>query len=184
MDILGKLSRCIHGNQYVIIMTETHSKLIGAVTNKNASATHSTKVFLDHWSISFGIPSFALTDDGCNLSTISSRPHVNTQEFKKWYGTHSFRTNTLRWKDTLWNFSVTEMLHRWRLKRLEIPCAATHICLKNTHTSKDEHVLPKFGSRPPTAETIDIFRTDSAPKAGSLPPTNACNTPSFSFYAP
>lgn len=64
MDILGPLLKTQQGNQYIVMITDKYSKLTRAIPNSKILSTHMSNIFLDHWIIPFGIPSYLLTDNG------------------------------------------------------------------------------------------------------------------------
>lgn len=94
MDILGPIPRSIHGNRFILVITDRFSKLIHAVPLMAASATDVAMAFLIHWIYQYGLLLYLLTENGSqflskffeyvcsalalkHLLTASTHPHTN-----------------------------------------------------------------------------------------------------------
>ena len=64
MDILGPLPKTVHGNGYVLVITDRFSKLCRALPLRNKTATTLANAFLDYWVYVYGAPNYLLTDNG------------------------------------------------------------------------------------------------------------------------
>lgn len=63
MNILGRLLKTRQGNQFVIVTTDSYTKLMEAISTQKTNATAITRIFSEHWVASFEIPPKRLTDN-------------------------------------------------------------------------------------------------------------------------
>lgn len=64
MNILCPLPKTTNGNQYVTVIKNSSSKRTWATPSPKTTSTHFANIFLHHWIVPYGIPSFLLTDNG------------------------------------------------------------------------------------------------------------------------
>lgn len=62
VDVVGPFSETVQGYLYILVFTRCYSKLARAFPTLRATATHVANVFLNHWLVSYGIPTYLLTD--------------------------------------------------------------------------------------------------------------------------
>jgi transposase InsO family protein len=64
MDILGPLPRKIHGNRYLLVISDRYSKVTKTVLLRTVTALSNARAFCDHWAYVYGPPIYLLTDNG------------------------------------------------------------------------------------------------------------------------
>ena len=64
IDILGELIRTPRGNRYLLIITDRYSKLTRCVPLRRITANTVAHAFIHHWVLSYGAPSYVLSDNG------------------------------------------------------------------------------------------------------------------------
>lgn len=64
VDLFGPLTRARSGKQFVIINTNSYSKLTRAIVTAKITTTQVANIFLNHWVIPYGIPETVLPDNG------------------------------------------------------------------------------------------------------------------------
>lgn len=64
MDILGLIRKKSNRNHFVIVITDRYSEFTSAVSVLKFIAWHAALRFINNWSLTWGIPSFLLRDNG------------------------------------------------------------------------------------------------------------------------
>lgn len=62
MEILGALPITFQEIQYVLIIMDRYSKLTRAIPTSKTTVSRLANLFLDHWIVPFGVPTYLLTD--------------------------------------------------------------------------------------------------------------------------
>lgn len=105
------ISKTVQGNQCIIVITDLYSKATRAVSTLKTRATHVVNLFVDHWFIPYGIPTYLQTNNGpqfvsmffttvCALLEVKnltptaylSQLNVQTGQFKKKSSLSAFDT--------------------------------------------------------------------------------------------
>ena len=69
VDILGPLQKTDHRNRFLVVMTESFSKLTRTVPLRTISAYLVARAFCDHWVFAYGSPRYVLTDNGTQFTS-------------------------------------------------------------------------------------------------------------------
>jgi Chromo (CHRromatin Organisation MOdifier) domain/Integrase core domain/Integrase zinc binding domain len=64
MEIVGPLPKTVHGNRFLLVITDRFSKLTRTVPLRTITALSVAKAFCDAWVFSYGPPRYLLTDNG------------------------------------------------------------------------------------------------------------------------
>lgn len=64
MEIIEPLPKTLHGNLYVLVITDCYSKLTTVIPTSKTAASHVANPFLNLWIVTFGVPTYLLADNG------------------------------------------------------------------------------------------------------------------------
>jgi transposase InsO family protein len=64
IDILGPLPKTVHGNRYLLVITDRFSKLTRTIPVRTTNALAVAKAFCAHWVFAYGPPKFLPSDNG------------------------------------------------------------------------------------------------------------------------
>lgn len=109
MDISCPLPPTKKGITLVVEITDLFLNLAGAVVTSQATATHKTTFFLDHWIVQYVVPHFLFTKNGSQFMSCFFAPVC---------GCHSVRHMTSTWyllqiKKLVESFNITEIGRFW-----------------------------------------------------------------------
>jgi len=70
MDLLGPLTTSRGGHKHVLVICDRFTKLTRAIPLRDATELTVSSAFIDTWVAAYGIPDFALTDNGPQFASI------------------------------------------------------------------------------------------------------------------
>jgi hypothetical protein len=69
LDILGTLPKTEHGNRFLLVITHRFSKITRTVPLRTISILVVAKAFCEHWVFVYGLPRYALIENGAQFTT-------------------------------------------------------------------------------------------------------------------
>jgi hypothetical protein len=64
IDILGPLTKTVHGNRFLLVISDRFFKLTRTIPMRTTTALAVAKAFCTHWGFAYGPPKFLLSDSG------------------------------------------------------------------------------------------------------------------------
>jgi transposase InsO family protein len=68
IDILGPLPKTVHGNRFLLVISDRFSKLTRTIPMRKTTALAVAKALCTHWVFAYGPPKFLLTDNGTQFT--------------------------------------------------------------------------------------------------------------------
>lgn len=64
METVGPFLKETQGSQYILAITDHHSKLAWVISTAKTVATHSANLYMDPWLVTYGLPTYLLAESG------------------------------------------------------------------------------------------------------------------------
>jgi Integrase core domain len=68
IDVLGPLPKTVHGNRFLLVISDRFSKLTRTIPMRTTTALAVAKAFFTHWVFAYGPPKFLLSDNGTQFT--------------------------------------------------------------------------------------------------------------------